>query len=101
MDKRLNSVKEIIKNNQCDGYIVTCDSDIRYLSGLVSSNIMLLITKDKCTTAIIGIQFELHVNHCNQSRDLLAKIGAPALPAYKDNAAYPHDIFILIFLREH
>ena len=36
-----------------------------------------LITKDKRTTAIIGIKLELHVNHCDQSTDLLAKICRP------------------------
>lgn len=47
MDKRLFKIKEIIKNNDCDSFIVTNKSDIRYLSGLVSSNILLLITLDK------------------------------------------------------
>ena len=37
-----------------------------------------LVTKDKSTAAFIRIQSELHVNHCNQSTDLLAKICDPA-----------------------
>ena len=33
-----------------------------------------LITKDKSTAAFIGIKSELHLNHCNQSRNLFSKI---------------------------
>ncbi len=40
-------IKEILLKNDCDGYIVTNDSDIRYFSGLKSSNILLLITNNK------------------------------------------------------
>lgn len=47
MVNRLNEIKKIITNNKCDGFIVTNNSDIMYLSGLKSSNILLLITKDK------------------------------------------------------
>ena len=47
MDKRLLKIKEILLKNDCDGYIVTNDSDIRYFSGLKSSNILLLITNNK------------------------------------------------------
>lgn len=47
MDKRLFKLKEILLKNDCDGYIVTNNSDIRYFSGLKSSNILLLITNDK------------------------------------------------------
>ena len=47
MDKRLLRIKEKLLKNNCDGYIVTNDSDIRYFSGLKSSNILLLITNNK------------------------------------------------------
>ncbi len=44
MKSRINKIKEYIRENGCDSYIVTDISDIRYFSGLVSSNIVLLIT---------------------------------------------------------
>jgi len=44
MRLRLNKIKEIIKEMNCDSYIVLDNNDIRYFSGLVSSNIALLIT---------------------------------------------------------
>ncbi|MBE7014621.1 MAG: aminopeptidase P family protein [Ruminococcaceae bacterium] len=47
MDKRLLRIKEKLLTNNCDGYIVTNDSEIRYISGLKSSNILLLITNNK------------------------------------------------------
>ena len=47
MNLRINKIKDIIKENNCDSLIVIDNSDIRYLSGLVSSNIVLLITLDK------------------------------------------------------
>lgn len=47
MNLRINKIKDIIKEKNCDSLIVIDNSDIRYLSGLVSSNIVLLITLDK------------------------------------------------------
>lgn len=38
-----------------------------------------------------------HLARVNLSSD----VHLAYLPLYKGNAAYPHDIFILIFLREH
>ncbi|MBE7029001.1 MAG: aminopeptidase P family protein [Ruminococcaceae bacterium] len=46
MKNKLEKIKEILVSNNCDGYIVTNNSDILYLSGIKSSNIILLITLD-------------------------------------------------------
>lgn len=47
MKSRINKIKEYIREQGCDSYIVMDNSDIRYFSGLVSSNIVLLITLKK------------------------------------------------------
>lgn len=47
MNKRILKIKEYMKKQSVDCYIVYSASDVRYFSNLVSSNIMLLITNDK------------------------------------------------------
>ena len=44
MNNPIEHIRKIIFENECDGAIITNHSDIRYLSGLKSSNILILIT---------------------------------------------------------
>ncbi len=47
MNSSIEKIREIIISNRCDGVIINNSSDVRYLSGLKSSNIAILITLDK------------------------------------------------------
>lgn len=47
MNNSLDKIREIIGKFDCDGVIINNNSDIRYLSGLKSSNISILVTFDK------------------------------------------------------
>ncbi len=47
MNNSIDKIRKIILHNKCDGVIITGASDIRYLSGLKSSNIAILITLNK------------------------------------------------------
>jgi len=64
-------------------------------------DVILVATANQKQVVCAGLQMELSFDQLGEAVYASAQVCVAALSEYSDNAAYPHDIFILIFLLKH